>query len=794
VKRWITIILSIVFGLILVVAAGGYLWFQHTLKKSLPETTGEIVLPGLTERVDIIRDSYGIPHIYAKNEPDLYFTLGYAVAQDRFWQMEFHRRLGHGRLSEIFGEDFVEVDRYFRTLAAAGLNGGHLEDIGWLNQSFADGVNAYLETHRDRLPIEFTLLGYTPEPWEADDYLAIVKVINWGLCTGWDADLLAAEMLDKAGEERLRAAFPAWPDDAPVIVPEELKNISLSLKPFRETARLARQISGFHSPAASNNWVVSGEKSVTGKPILANDTHLSLSNPSLWWEVHMVCPTIDVSGFVLLGTAGVPVGHNRHVAWGVTNVMVDDVDFFIEKVNPNNPRQYWYIDHWEDMKVVEETIPVKGKSPVEAEILLTRHGPIVNEIKEGLDEKVISARWAFTECLQPVRAGYLLAKANTVEDVIKALRSWELPGQNFVFADTEGNIGYWCCATVPLRSKGDGLLPVPGWTGEYEWKGYVPFEKRPHLVNPEEGFVATANNKVIGGSYPHIISHYWEPLDRITRIRKLLNTGEKISVDDIKGMHKDNYCVLAAELVPHLISVLDRRVSGVQAQEARDILLRWDFIMNADSVGACLFAVTLRKMMGNLFEDELGEDLFMQYIKMVSFPPRAIRAMIRDGSSPWIDNVNTPKEETLEDILAASLSQMLSELKESFGDDINEWTWKKIHTLTFKHVLEEQKPLDMIFNLGPFPVGGDNLTVNNKQYSYDKPYEVVHGVSQRMIVDLGNMNRSLHVLPTGESGHLKSPHYKDQIRLYLGGTYHTAWIDRGDVEKNSEGILILRPR
>jgi penicillin amidase len=792
-KKWILIICIIVVGLIVVVAGGGYLWFQHTLTKSLPQTSGEVSLKGLKEDVEIIRDTYGVPHIYAKNEPDLFFALGYAMAQDRFWQMEFYRRVGYGRLSEVFGEDFVKADRYFRMLTAAGMNRSVPADLTFIFQSFAAGINCYLETHRDRLPFEFKLLGYTPEPWAVDDYLAVLKVMNWNLSFGWGADLTAARMLEKVGEERLREAFPVWPEDAPLIIPEESKSLSLSTNPTTETMRLVEQLTTISSAAASNNWVVSREKSATGKPILANDTHLGLTNPSVWWEVHMVCPTMNVSGFALPGTPGVAIGHNGHVACGVTNVMVDDVDFYIERINPENPRQYWYVDHWEDMRVLEETIRVKGQDPVKAEILLTRHGPIVNEVKKGSREKPLSARWSFTERPQPIEAGYLLAKARDMGEVKEALRYWELPSQNFVFADTAGNIGYWCCATIPMRSKGDGILPVPGWSGDYEWNGYVPFDERPHLINPEAGFIATANNKVVGDNYPWTIGNYWEPIDRITRIRRLLTAKERLSVDDFKRMHQDIYCTLAAEITPEMIEVLERRFSEVEAKKAKGILSQWDFMMSKDSVAACLFEVTYRRLMENIFRDELGEELFQEYIKIAPFAPRAIRMMIRKGSSPWFDDVDTPEEETMEDIIALSLNQTLSGLKEVLGGDMDRWRWGRIHTLTFEHVLGKKKPLDRMFNLGPFQVGGSHLTVNKKQYSYGNPYNAVHGVSQRMIVDLSDLDRALHVLPTGESGHLKSPHYKDQIGLYLGGTYHPAWTDRRELEKHAEVTLILRP-
>jgi len=491
------------------------------------------------------------------------------MAQDRLWQMEFTRRLGQGRLAEIFGEDFVKVDKYFRMLTAAGINSDMPKAYAPMFAAFTEGINAYLETHKDRLPIEFTILRYTPEPWQIDDYIAAVKVITWALSSGWRTDLMAGKILKKAGDVRFKDAFPHWPSDAPLIIPEGAVSQELMASADLDMLDSIDDLIAPPAAGASNNWVVSGKKSSSGKAMLANDTHLPLTNPSFWWEVHLVCPTIDVCGFAATGIPGVPIGQNRHVAWGITNVMVDDVDFYIEKINPDNPRQYWDRDHWADMTIRKETIAVKGKPPVEVEFLLTRHGPIVTDIKADSEQRPISARWAFTDAKQPVRAGSLLMKAEDVSQVIEALRYWEVPGQNFVFADKKGNIGYWCGTIIPIRKKGDGLLPVPGWTGEYDWAGYVPFEKRPHLINPESGFIATANNKVTGNEYPYVISRYWEPTDRITRIVKMLTQKEKLSVDDYKKMHMDVYCPLASKLTPKIVDVLEKEFSGPEGRRPK---------------------------------------------------------------------------------------------------------------------------------------------------------------------------------------------------------------------------------
>jgi len=679
-------------------------------------------------------------------------------------------------------------------LSAAGINKEIPNELTFMLNSYADGVNAYLISHRDRLPVEFKLLRYEPEPWDPKDYLAILKVVNWGLSVGWKVDLTASNILEKVGAKKFNEAFPVWPGNSPIIVNQESKIKSASLNSFLEIFSAIEKTAAFPSFAASNSWVISGAKSVGGKPILANDPHLALSNPSFWWEAHLVCPTIDMSGYGIPGVPGLPMGHNRNVAWGVTNVMVDDVDFFIEKINPANPHQYLYMGKWEDMQIIEESIRIKGKDPHKTKILLTHHGPILTDISKGTEKKAISVKWAFNGGLQPAKAAYLLAKAKDIEDLKEALKTWELPSFNFVFADTKGNIGYWCCATVPIRAKGDGFLPVPGWTGEYEWKGYVPFQKRPHIINPKEEFFANANTKVTIENYQQFISNYYEPKDRITRIHQLLNAKKKLSVEDMRQMQQDVYCVLASELTPKIIQVLEEKSSNGNAQNAIEILSQWDFKMETDSVGACLFELTYRNMMENTFKDELGDKLFRKYLEAAVFPPRAISSLIRNGSSSWFDDIDTPKRETMDDIILKSMEQTIQQLKKEFGNDQSKWIWGKAHTLTFEHALGKKKPLNHLFNIGPFPVGGSHLTINKRQYSYNTPHHASSGVSYRMIIDFSNMSNSQHVLPTGESGQLGSAHYKDQVGLYLSGKYHPAWMERSDIEKQATGTLLLTPK
>ena len=793
-SKWLGIGLLGPIGFAVLAAAVTFFWFQRTVSVSQPQVSGDTAVAGIRNPVEIVRDIHGIPHIYAQSEPDLFFAMGYAMAQDRLWQMEFYRRIGTGRLAEIFGKEALEADRHFRTLAAASKRRRLPDDVALLTDAFAAGVNAYLEEHRDRLPLEFKLLGYQPEAWHSSDYRAIYTLINWGLSLGWKVDLTAADILKKVGKDRFRDAF-APPAEAGRPIVMEIDPIPrYDFSAIAATFLQVNRLTGFTPAPASNNWVISGARSVTGKPLLANDTHMPLTNPSLWWEVHLVCPTIEAAGFAIPGLPGLPLGRNRHVAWGITNVMVDDVDFYIERLNPQNPLQYRYEDHWEDMRSVRQTIRVKGATSVDIDIRLTRHGPVVEQGQFGNSNQVVSARWAVNDLELPARAAFRLLKAATVAEVVDALKDWEAPGQNFVFADTAGSIGYWCCAAIPMRPRGNGLLPVPGWTGADEWGGYLPFTKRPHVIDPPDGYVATANNALTDISFPHVIGTYWEPYDRISRIRALITAKPQLSVDDMAAMQSDVACPLAAEVMPLVLRVMDQRFTATPEAPIRDILARWDYRMSKQSAAAAIYETTYLNLLENIFKDELGPALYRRYIGLTVFAPRALRHILRTGRSGWLDDVDTPQTETLPDVVEKSLRQALRDLRGRFGSDVNRWTWGRLHKLTFRHPLGDRKPLDRLFDLGPFPISGSHLTVNKKQYDYTRPFAVREGVSQRMIVDLADPAVAQHVLPTGESGLLGNPHSRDQIDLYLEGRYHPSWLTRSEIEPHAEATLELKPR
>lgn len=793
IRKWIGVVLLVLFALAALTAGAAYVWFRYTVARSQPEIDGRTVIAELQDEVEMIRDSYGVPHIYARNSWDLYLAMGYAMAQDRLWQMEFYRRLGSGRLSEIFGRDTLEIDRLFRTLALSQRRSAIPPEVEFIPRAFAAGINAYLQ-HREHLPLEFVLLDFRPEPWTAADYLDVLRVVQWGLSLGWKVDRTAARILAAVGEERFQEAFPD-PSGIPPIIPPDEAALWKQLPAFPDEIAARRiPLSGFRPTPASNNWAVAADRSQSGFPLLATDTHMALSNPSVWWEVHLVCPPdIDAAGFAIPGLPGLPVGHNRRTAWGVTNVMLDDVDFRIQQLHPTDPLQYRVENRWFEMRTVDTTIDVRNADPLLLQVKLTDQGPLLHEFESNGEPRALAVRWSALELSPPADAAHRLLKAGSVAEIVSALRSWDTPGQNFVFADTAGSIGYWCCAAIPIRKNTGGMLPVNGWQADNLWQGYVKFEQRPHRIDPAAGYIATANNPVFGRPRQPPMGNYWESADRIVRIRDCIESVDLHSVDTLRQIQADVSAPLAADLVPQVLAAVPSQFAEEWLNESRDVLQRWDHRMQAGSSGALIFESTYLKLLEILFRGAMGPDLYRQYLDTVVFPPRALRGILRRGASAWLTDAGSSEPQMLAEAAAEAFRRAATDLRDRFGDDPDSWRWGQAHRLTFSHVLAERKPLDRVFNLGPFPVAGNGLTINKKSYPYPAPFRVTEGASQRMIVDLADPLAARHVLPTGESGLLGSPHYRDQVELYLAGTDRPMHMERSAVEAGARGRLVLSP-
>ena len=785
--KWI---IGILFGSVLVIFVGIYVY----LKSTLPDYNGEITVPGIIKPVEIIRDFYGMPHIYAQTDADVYFALGYCMAQDRLFHMDLTRRAARGKLAEILGKDLVPVDKFFRTVTAGKsfeeIAAAYTADTRSASKAYAAGVNHFIEHHQGPLPIEFTILGYAPEPWQPSDGVAVHYAMAVDLNTAFGIELLHAAVIEKVGKNMAQEIFPDYAEGYPLIIPEGLATLELL-----KTLNLAKALRGTEGGGASNSWVVSGKKSTTGKPILANDPHLDYSAPGIWYEAHLVSPSMNVSGAVLPGIPYVIIGANEHVAWGFTNVMADDADFYIEKINPANPDQYEFMGRWEDMTIKEEIIRVKQVDDVKFKVRLTRHGPIVDEINQYKESQntAIAMRWTAYETLQS-NPFYDLNTARSIDDIEKAAAYYRCPGQNWVYADDKGNIGFWAAVAIPVRDGFSGALPVPGWDGQHEWKGYVPTQEQPHLRNPARGWIATANNKHVSDDYPYPISHFYTMPDRFVRIKQMITAGQKFDSQDFANMQADFHVVLAREWVPMMLDALAGKQFSENEKKALAALKNWNFVADIQNVGSTVFHATVNEMIKNTFKKRLGADLYGQYIRNDDVVFNAMRNLIAAGQSRWFDDPDTAKREGIGDLIAKSFTEAMIYLEGRMGSNVDDWKWGDLHTLTFYHPFGKSSSLMGYFlNIGPNPIGGSMATVNPQPYKLSEPWEGYHGASLRYIIDFANRQNSRRVIPAGISGNFMSPHYDDQAELWRTGKYRPFVLDRKSVEADARYKLKMVP-
>jgi penicillin amidase len=792
--------------LVLVIAIGG--WFYWMTRRPWPKIDGTFQVAGLQAPVEIVRDRWGIPHIYAENDHDLLFAQGYVHAQDRFYQMEFSRRIGQGRLAEMLGDSALEDDKYIRTLGwwrTAQEEANMLEgETKMLLEAYAEGVNAYVESHRDALAVEFAILRLTGtkveiEPWAPVHSLAWGKVMALNLGGNMDNEIWRARIAAELGQEALAELETPYPADLPVIVPG-----SSGWNPSRgdRLTALIEHTLAFKGAGGigSNNWVIAGSRTTTGMPLLANDMHLGIQMPSIWYEVGLHCVPLgeancsfNVTGFSFAGVPGVIVGHNDRIGWGVTNLGPDVQDVYIERVNPENPNQYEVNGEWVDFEMTREEILVAGKDEPEViEVRVSRHGPVLNEVIEDLPvgpDQVLALKWTALEPSEVFKAVLMLDTARNWGEFREALTFWHVPSQNFVYADVEGNIGYQAPGRIPIRARGDGQMPVPGWTDEYEWTGYIPFEELPSRFNPAEGFIVTANNAVVDDSYPYLISLDWNRGYRAQRITEMIEALGQVSVDDIKEIHGDNKSLPAGEIIPYLTAL---KPEEPHLGHALEHLAIWDLQEDRDSAEAALYEATLAHLVAAIF-DELPEDLRPDGN---SWTMVLLRKLLAQPENHWWDDSSTPTIESRDDILLRALQEGYAWLEERYGDEVDRWAWGKMHTSTFENQSLGQSGIGLIeaiFNRGPVPTSGGSDIVNATSWSLEEPAIVTSIPSERMILDLTNWQSSLSMHTTGQSGHPFHKHYGDMILPWRDIEYHQMHWDRSAIEADAEGTLRLEP-
>ncbi|MCM3454017.1 penicillin acylase family protein [Heyndrickxia oleronia] len=760
-RKWTKITAWIV-AITIVLIAVIYFGANAYIARSLPKTEGEIQLSGLKEKVEIIRDKDGVPHIRAKNDHDLYMAQGYVQAQDRLFQMDLSRRQASGELSEVVGSAAIDKDKYFRALglrraAVASYDQYSNQAKDTLNW-FAEGVNAFIKEldENGKWPIEFKLLGYKPKEWTPTDSLTIGKYMAFDLGGHWEDQAFRYYLLQNFSEEKAYDLFPSYPKDAPYIISKDTLNLEKSFA----SAVIPHEFNG------SNNWVVSGEKTKSGKPILADDPHLSLSTPSIWYQMHLKGPDTNVSGVIFAGIPGIILGHNEEIAWGVTNTGPDVQDLYIEKRNPTNKNQFLYNEKWEDAEVIKEPIKVKDQKTIDYNVIVTRHGPIISEFAaDSGKDTVLSLQWTALQPSNELEAILKMNRAKNWDEFETALENFQTPAQNFVFASNDGTIAYKANGKIPIRKKGDGLLPVPGWTDEYEWTGYIPFNELPKTVNPKEGFISTANNKVISDDYPYHISHNWAQPYRQMRIQEVLKANDQITAKDMRDLQMDKMNLQAKEFVPIFLNEL-KGIKDKTEKEAIQQLKEWNFVDNEELAAPLIFNRWMTKISDVLFNKEISVEMLEKFGGRKQAVDELLRHAAEGNPGPWIK-----ENGGLQAVLKKSFELAINEIKDEQGNSVSKWSWGEYHQLYFPHPLSSVKPLNYLFNSdGRIPVGGSSVTVQAAANKNDGT--VNHGGSWRFVIDTANMDSAYHLVGPGQSGHLKSKWYHNQLNAWANGTYH----------------------
>lgn len=776
--------LSTALCLVLLLSSPG-LWLTTATLSAQQAAPAETKQPSIRvnglqhERVLVRRDERGIPYIEASNDADLYFAQGYVVASDRLWQMDLARRTARGELAEIFGRDALALDKTHRTygfaqVAEAEVAALPAADRGML-EAYARGVNALIASlDAKALPPEFLILQYKPRPWTPADSLLVTKLFFEVLTDPWETDIMRASLASLPVEKRDGLLMETSPLDVLVVGTDDAKRKTATARPQlsdayannvalwralalrRETRKRALELTGLSdvNRLASNNWVVSGKRTASGKPLLANDPHLPASAPSIWYMMNLSAPGVRVAGVAAPGLPGIVIGHNQSIAWGFTNVSPDVSDLYLEKFDKENPRRYQTPAGWREAEVRREEIRVRKSftgsetEVVPLDVTWTRHGPIVFE----KDAARYALRWtALDPKLQNIASFHALNRARNWKEFRDALSGYPGPMQNMVYADVEGHIGYYAAGRVPIRKSGDGSTPYDGSTDAGEWLGYIPFDELPHLYDPPSGMIVTANQRIVGRDYPFFLTHNWAAPYRARRIHDLLQAKTRLTIEDFRAIQGDTYsiaAVQAAQAVVQAAGELGAKEADAKWLATIKLLKDWDGRMEADS-RAALYAVRIRT-------------IFRRYIFNAALGPELAKTYDWDNSDTLIDRILKerprswlPKEfKSYAELLYACYVEAREVIAQRLGQDESQWTWGRFKQVNFPHPLARAPLIGLQFTVPPFPQNGagEYPSVNVGNY-----------VSMRLIADPGDWDKTEQGIAPGQSGNPSSPHWKDQL-------------------------------
>jgi penicillin G amidase len=781
---------------LLALAAAG-LWGYTKL--ALPTTQGQISLAGAQGQVRLERDAHGIPSIHADSLRDAYFGLGVAHAQDRLWQLETHRRIGAGRLAEVFGPGALEADRFLRALGVrrtAALQWKALPEASrQLLQAYAGGINAVLKDEMRARPPEFIILGIQPELWDPVDSLAWAIMMAWDLGGNWQTELLRLRMSLRLPMASINQLIPPYPGETPLVstdYAELFRSLNLDANAAVTTSwqRLPdiAPESGIEG-VGSNNWVLSGKLSTTGKPLLANDPHLKLSAPALWYFARLIVPNLKVAGASLPGVPGIVLGQNEHIAWGFTNTGPDVQDLYIEQIDPQDPKRYRTPEGWANFEIGSETLKVKGQADVVMQVRRTRHGPVISDAGTTADvlgpknnpAYVLAMRWTALDAdIDPVAPGTLMQSATSVAKFFDATRGWVAPMQSMVVADQAGHIGMIAPGRVPLRKPDNDLkghVPSPGWDARYDWAGWVPTDATPREVDPARGFIATANQRIVDKDYPHYLTSDWALPYRQFRIEDMLRAQGQHSMADMAKMQADVKSLAVPKLLPHLLlAQSDHPLTGAALAQ----MGAFDGQMTAHSAAPLIFWAWQRQLARGIFMDDAGAALWERGLSTRSFQD-ALEDVLKRNDGNWCDNIDTMPRETCPQQRDAAFARALTELQQTQGNDPATWRWGRAHQMRAEH-----RPFSRVPQLARFfelraPVGGDSQTINVSRVGL-KPdattgelYLDEHGPSLRAIYDLGDLAQSRVMHSSGQSGLVFSPQYRSFVAPWAQVQYVPLW-------------------
>ena len=830
------------------------------LRRSLPAVEGSVTVAGLTAPVEIVRDADAIPHVFAASKNDALFGLGYVHAQDRLWQMEFQRRIGHGRLSEMFGEATVPQDRFLRTVGfGRAARSAWNATPDWAKQqinAYLAGVNAFIAAHHGMLltglPPEFTLLRIEPEPFTGPDVIVWVKMMAWDLSANYAFELLRHDLVRAVGADRMAQLMPEYAADGLSILPNLSSPEDTDGKADRFHARVAadprvrpgadprvrsgadtrvgpytwafmsalsfgdRGASDFLRAArqeglGSNNWVVDGTMTATGKPLLANDPHLGTRLPSTWYLAHVVGGDFEMIGATLPGAPAVALGRNRFIAWGATNVAADVQDLYRERIDDGG-RFAEFRGAKESITIVPETIAVKGGDPVHVDVRVTRHGPLVSDAINAMNAaskkepkappvEPLALRWTALDPEDTTVLSFLkLNEARNWAEFTSALRDFVVPSQNFVYADVDGHIGYYAPGHIPIRASGDGTRPSDGWTGESEWTGWIPFGELPHLYDPPEHFIVTANNRPAPPSYPYTLGFEWYEPYRAQRVVDLLagslkpgqpSQHQKFTPDDFARIQADTLSLHARALAPILLA--HARPATEIDRRATDVVRQWNFDATADSAATAIFQAWFLRLAPTLVADDLGPLVTQTYQGRFSFVTRFLINTLTSNDASWCDDKTTAAAETCDDAVTKALHEGVADLSGRLGGNIDRWRWDAVHRAVFPH-----QGLDSLAALRPLlsrsvPTAGDWSSVNIGTVAADQWYEQHLVPGYREIIDLSPANDSRFQDAIGQSGHFLSKHYADGLADWRAVKPRKMRMDRADIDRGAIGRLRLTP-